>query len=177
MSRRLALLALAAFAWAPAIPARGQYPSQGGMTTETVTRYVWVRDPRTGQWVLRQVQETRVVGSNRVGSNVGRQGASFPGSQTQQGQAAGQELFAANLGIYYRQIWYPNGTFGARLTRHPAPNSPAGQLRLEPGDVVYELDGGRFYSPDDVLNHRAQTSISFINVRTSGAQSHWITIP
>jgi S1-C subfamily serine protease len=75
------------------------------------------------------------------------------------------------------QVPYDNGTFGARLVRVPEPGSPAAQLQLEPGDTIFELDGTRFRTPNDVLSHRALTTMRFINVRTNGTQSATVWIP
>jgi len=86
-------------------------------------------------------------------------------------------LQAANLGITYERVNYDNGTFGARLTQHHKPGSPAAQLRLEPGDTIFELDGMRFRQPRDVLAHRAWTTMSFVNVRTGAAQGARVYIP
>ncbi len=85
--------------------------------------------------------------------------------------------FAPNLGIYYEPTRYADGTFGARLTRPPVPNSPAAVVGFEPGDVIFELDGQRFTTPSDVLAHRAQTTVGFINVRTGGREMRTIFIP
>jgi hypothetical protein len=82
------------------------------------------------------------------------------------GPGASEPRFAPNLGIYYEVIRYTGGTFGARLTRYPVPGSPAAQLRLKPGDIIGMMDELPFRSHQDVLNHKAQTSILFINVRS-----------
>ena len=86
------------------------------------------------------------------------------------------ENYAANVGIFYEQVRYQDGTFGARLTRDPSPGSPAAQLQLEPGDIVYDLDGQRFRHPSDVLGHRDQTTVRFINVRTNRSQDATVYI-
>ncbi len=85
--------------------------------------------------------------------------------------------FAPNLGIYYEPVRYSDGTFGARLTRPPVPNSPAATVFFEPGDVIFELDGQHFTTPSDVLAHRAQTTVGFINIRTGGREMRTIFIP
>jgi hypothetical protein len=87
------------------------------------------------------------------------------------------DLFASNLGIYYQMIPYSNGTFGARLTRYPLANSPAAQLKLEPGDTIFALDSQRFTVPDDIQSHNQQTTVEFVNVRTNGSQKIDVYIP
>jgi len=80
------------------------------------------------------------------------------------------DLFASNLGVYYQMIPYSDRTFGARLTRYPVANSPAAQLKLEPGDTIFALNGQRFTAPDDIQNRTQQTTVEFVNVRTNGSQ-------
>jgi hypothetical protein len=87
------------------------------------------------------------------------------------------ELQAGNLGISYEVIRYSDGTIGARLTRFPAPNSGGAQIGLEPGDVVFALDNVRFQQPGDILNHRYQTSVYFVNVRTGMVEVRWANLP
>lgn len=99
-----------------------------------------------------------------------------PNGQASDRSLAG-ETFASNLGIYYAAVRYGDGTFGARVTRPPASNAPAAQLGFEPGDVIFELDGQRFRRPEDVLAHRYQTTVKFINVRTNAPQSGSLTLP
>lgn len=93
------------------------------------------------------------------------------------GPAPVQELFAANLGMVSTPIRYADGTFGARVTRPPDPGTPAATLGLEPGDVLVMLDGQRFRTPDDVLAHRAQTSVTLVNVRTNALQTMTVMLP
>jgi hypothetical protein len=50
-------------------------------------------------------------------------------------------------------------------------------LQLEPGDMIISLDNLAIYGPDDVRNHRFQTSVVFVNVRTGLPQSADIYIP
>jgi hypothetical protein len=85
--------------------------------------------------------------------------------------------WAANLGITYERVDYSNGTFGAKLTEDPRPGSPAAQLRLEPGDIIFELDGVRFREPRDVLGHGFWTTMKFVNVRTGRSQGARVYIP
>ncbi|MGE3822402.1 MAG: hypothetical protein AB7I30_23555, partial [Isosphaeraceae bacterium] len=100
-----------------------------------------------------------------------------PTSSTQPAPARTTAEFAPNLGISFERVVYADGTFGARLTGPPVPNSPAATLGLEPGDTVFALDGARFRSLNDVLNHRARTSVEFIDVRTNAARSSLVQIP
>jgi PDZ domain len=90
---------------------------------------------------------------------------------------AEEGIFAPNLGLAYVRIPYADGTFGARVIRDPDPNSPAAQLGFEPGDVLFALDGQRFRTHQDVLNHTGQTTVEFINVRTKAAQNGTLTLP
>ncbi|WP_152049366.1 PDZ domain-containing protein [Tautonia marina] len=85
-------------------------------------------------------------------------------------------LYASNLGIYYRLEPYGNSQ-GARLTQYPVAGSPASQIQLEPGDMITALDGQPIYGPNDLLNHTAQTSVQFINIRTGQPQLNWVFIP
>jgi hypothetical protein len=89
----------------------------------------------------------------------------------------GDELFAANLGIFYERIPYADGTFGARLTRNPAADSPAAQIGLETGDIVFMMDDLRFREPADVLNHVDRTTVALIEVRTNQVKSAVVILP
>lgn len=99
-----------------------------------------------------------------------------PGVPTPSPAGSGGQ-FAQNLGISYVPVSYGDGTFGARLIAPPTPNTAAAGLGLEPGDVVFALDGQRFRSPADVLNHQQQTTIDFIDVRTGQRRSDVIILP
>ncbi len=90
---------------------------------------------------------------------------------------AGGGPYARNLGFSYESVPYGDGTFGVRLTSPPAPGSPAAGLGLEPGDVVFALDGQRFRSPADVLGHRDRTTIDFTDVRSGQARSAVVLLP
>jgi hypothetical protein len=100
-----------------------------------------------------------------------------PASNTAPAPQPLSELNAPNLGIYYQQMFYSNGTFGARLTRPPFYGTPAAQLQLGPGDTIFALNGTPFSTPADVLNHRAQTRVDFFSVRTNASQSATVNIP
>jgi len=86
-------------------------------------------------------------------------------------------LFAPNLGIYYQKVPYTNGTFGAKLTSDPIPNSPASQLALNAGDIIFMMDGQRFTSPDDLLKYVDQTGVNYIDGTSQAQQSGLINIP
>ncbi len=91
-----------------------------------------------------------------------------------EGGAAGH--YAANLGISFQVV--PIGDrLGARLTRPPAPGSPAAAIRLEPGDLIYEIDGLPIRHFVDVLNHNSRTVVSFVNVRTSRPEARTADLP
>jgi hypothetical protein len=87
------------------------------------------------------------------------------------------EVFAKNLGVYYERVPQDDGTFGARITRAPAANSPAGAGRLESGDIILMLDSLPFHTEQDVLNHVAETTVSVIDVRTGRRTELVIQIP
>ena len=87
------------------------------------------------------------------------------------------DLFANNLGIYYEKVAYDDGTFGAKLTRAPEANSPAAQIGLEVGDVVFMMDDQRFRTPQDVLSHVNNTSVTLIDVRTGQVEQAVVVLP
>jgi hypothetical protein len=95
------------------------------------------------------------------------------------------ELFAANLGIHYRLVTAPNGAIGARLTRNPAPGTPAARIQLERGvfgflekeDTIFFLDGVPIADPDSILQHFDWTSIAFVDGRTGLQLLAWTFIP
>jgi hypothetical protein len=89
------------------------------------------------------------------------QGQGNPGMP--QAQPPGpQEFFAGNLGIFYVPVGLPDGTYGAKLTRRPDPGTPAGQIGLDVGDMIVQLDGQTITRPEDVLNHRDQTVVDVV---------------
>jgi S1-C subfamily serine protease len=102
------------------------------------------------------------------------------------GALAAGEIFIPHIGIYYQKVPYQDGTFGARLTRDAVPGSPATQLRLasatplyrlEKGDTIFELDGQRFRTEDDVKNHRADTTMRFIDTKTGKTMDVALKLP
>jgi hypothetical protein len=99
------------------------------------------------------------------------------GDVSDERQRQKQSIFAANLGITYERVPYNDGTFGARLIKAPKPGSPAAQVGLEPGDIVFELDGMRFRTPQDVLAHVAQTTMLIVDVRTDRVMRVMVSIP
>jgi hypothetical protein len=152
-------------------------------------RMYWMRDPQTGRMSMVS-PAPQPPGSGGIEESNDHTVMVQPRSPAQDYRETGSqaapapvppetpgELYAANLGISYEVVRYPGGTIGARLTRFPPPNSPAAQLGLEPGDVVFALDDVRFQRPNDILNHRYQTSVYFINVRNGLSQFGWINLP
>jgi hypothetical protein len=91
--------------------------------------------------------------------------------------ARAQEIFAGNLKIYYAKMPYEDGTFGARLTRAPEAGSPAAQIGLESGDIVFMLDNVRFREEADVLNHVDSTSVTVIDVQTNQVLTRVAMLP
>lgn len=99
--------------------------------------------------------------------------------------AAG-ETFVPHIGIYYEKVAYDNGTFGARLTRDALPGSATTQLRmgnatqlfrLEKGDTIFEMDGQRFRTDDEVRNHRGETTMRFIDGKSGRTMEASLTLP
>lgn len=82
-------------------------------------------------------------------------------------------------GVYQAPSPFPQApmTYGARLSRYPVANSAAANLQFEPGDMIVTLDNMTISGPNDVLNHRFQTSMIFINVRTGQPQATQIYLP
>ena len=92
------------------------------------------------------------------------------------GKVSKEEYHAPNIGIYFRLV--PVGSAaGAQLTRDPDPGSGAAQLRLEPGDTIYNLDALPIRHAVDVMNHHGRTDVSFINVRTNRPQAGVMMLP
>jgi hypothetical protein len=116
-----------------------------------------------------------VVSASLVASNTGQ-----PLTQSNTPQVAQQlpqPLFAPNLGIYYEKVPYTNGTFGAKLTADPIPNSPASQLPLDVGDVIYMLDGKRMTAPEDILRYGNPTHVDYIDATDRSQKSGDVNIP
>ena len=107
-------------------------------------------------------------GFKRMTINLGSYGGGGtkpPGGPSDLMQAQLEEYFVPHMGIHYRKVPYDNGTFGAQLTRDAAPGTPATQirsasspqlLRLERGDTIFEMDGQRFRTDDEVRNRSAR---------------------
>jgi hypothetical protein len=89
---------------------------------------------------------------------------------------AQREFFAPNIGIRFRMVPV-GGASGARLTQDPQPGGGAAQLRLEPGDTIYNLDGLPIREAVDVMNHHGRTGVSFINIRTGQPQAGVMRLP
>jgi hypothetical protein len=71
-----------------------------------------------------------------------------------------RENYAANLGLHFtiisRDFWN-----AAKLTRDPAPNTPAGRIGLRAGDVLDTLDDLPIWNPIDVYGHHLDTKVNF----------------
>jgi hypothetical protein len=100
-----------------------------------------------------------------------------PGGGVAPGGNQGGEVYAANLGVYYRPLPQADGTFWVGISRPPVANSPAAQLQFEAGDIITALDGQTFRTPQDVLNHTRETTIDFIDVRTRERRRADVFIP
>lgn len=85
-------------------------------------------------------------------------------------------FFAQNLGIYYVFEPYFN-TQAIRLVAYPIQGSPAFQIGLVPGDRIVNLDGLPLFTPDDVLSHRAWTTVQFLHVYSQIPDSATVFIP
>jgi len=97
-----------------------------------------------------------------------------------------EEHFVPHIGIYYKNVYYQDGSFGAQLTRDAVLGSPAAHIRsaastqlvrLERGDTIFEIDGQRFRTDDDVKNHRFDTTMRLIDSRTGRTISGSLTLP
>lgn len=95
-------------------------------------------------------------------------------------------LFASNLGVSYQLVRMQNGTLGARVEKQPQDGVPATRIQvsgtsgytyLEPGDIILNLDGMPFQSPNDVLGHRQQTTIRFQDGRSNQTMDGVLFIP
>ena len=90
---------------------------------------------------------------------------------------AAREHFARNLSMYYVAIGNADGTFGLRVTRPPAAESPVGRSGIEFGDVIVALDETPIRTPDDVASHSGRTTVVVIDVRTGQPQQTVIELP
>ncbi len=86
------------------------------------------------------------------------------------------EQFASNLGLYYQLVAF-GSAMGARLSRYPTANSAFAALRLEPGDMLIDLDDQPIRNTDDVANHRFGTTFHFVNIRTGLIQAGQVNLP
>ncbi len=114
-------------------------------------------------------------GTNQFGQLANAGNGPQPGPQPSAGGPG--SLVAANLGVVYVPIRFGDGTVGLKLTRAPLPGSPASQLPLDAGDIIFALDGQRFTNPGDVANHFDQTTVDFIDAGTNTQQNGSITLP
>ena len=129
------------------------------------------RARQQAEWEARQRQL-----QNPPIQNVGMPGPT-PGDGNPPPPPADEGIYAGNIGITYTRVPYGDGTFGARIVQPPPPNSPAAKLGFEPGDIIFELDGMRFRTHQDVLAHTGETTVGFVNVRTNEKQSGSLTLP
>jgi len=106
-------------------------------------------------------------GIDRTRSNDPRQRESFKPSET----------YASNIGFFYTKVMKGDGTFGARVSRAPMAGTPAATIGLEVGDIVIELDGEKFRSEQNVLEHRYRTTVRLINVRDNRIYDSEVMIP
>ena len=138
-------------------------------------------------YVPRQVPgmpPVRSLGISRDPDKVEDDGAGRGGADQAEPAVPGGETYVPHMGIYYTPVPYADGTFGARLTRDAAPGTPAGQIqlstgpsRLEQGDTIFEMDGLRFRTAADFRNHRAYTTMRFIDVRTGSTYGASFNLP
>jgi hypothetical protein len=128
-----------------------------------------------GANAIGQPADPHVVSASVVASNPGQ--SLTQSFRSQVGQQSPQPLFAPNLGIYYEKVPYTNGTFGARLTSDPIPNSPASQLPLDVGDVIYMLDGKRMTATEDILRYGNPTHVDYIDATDRSQKSGDVNIP
>jgi S1-C subfamily serine protease len=115
-------------------------------------------------------------GSNQFGQPTD----SGPGQQPGRpafAQGGPRPQLARNLGIFYVPIRFGDGTLGLRLTRAPLPGSPASQMPLDAGDIIFALDGQQLTNPGDVANHFDQTTVDFIDSGTNTRQNGSINLP
>jgi hypothetical protein len=125
-----------------------------------------------------QVNPTLLVTPNGIFVEARQKGSGpGPARPNNPGPGPGPGNFSRKLGINYARVPLANGTFGARLTRNAPPNSPAGQLGLEEGDMIVSMDDLPFTTPADVDNHYGDTSMIFINVRTGQPQAARLNLP
>ena len=107
--------------------------------------------------------------------------ATRPGaSGIRPGRSHGQGLEGGIPRAEYRHLLPPRPGWQrgrAQLTRDPDPGSGAAQLRLEPGDTIYNLDALPIRHAVDVMNHHGRTDVSFINVRTNRPQAGVMILP
>ena len=89
--------------------------------------------------------------------------------------AAPADSFAPGLGISYQLYPYGNA-FGARLTQYPNVGSPLEQIQLEPGDMIYAINGRGIRGPQDLNAPPGQVAIDFVNIRTNEPQRNFVYV-
>jgi S1-C subfamily serine protease len=83
----------------------------------------------------------------------------------------------ANLGVGVAPLRYGDGTVGLRVTGDPVPGTPAGQLGLRAGDVVFAAGGNRFASPADLIAYSGPTAIDFVQAATNTTRRGVVNLP
>ena len=103
--------------------------------------------------------------------------------QVPQAFALGDPMGKVSKEEYQRRI-SASTSASSRLATRPAPVNArsrpwlgAAQLRLEPGDTIYNLDALPIRHAVDVMNHHGRTDVSFINVRTNRPQAGVMMLP
>lgn len=104
--------------------------------------------------------------------------AQVPTAAPVPGEGYAFESYSPRLGIHY-VLTAQGPYYGARLTQPPTLYSPLrqAQVQLEPGDLITYLDGMPVTSPQELENHYAQTTITFVNVRTGYQESRSVFLP
>jgi hypothetical protein len=86
------------------------------------------------------------------------------------------ELYSQNFVMSYQLIPFGK-SYGARITRILANNSPLRPVGMEPGDIIVRIDGERISSAQDVANHSRETEIIFFDVRTGLPKRENVQLP
>ncbi len=109
------------------------------------------------QWAKTVAQGDSIRYERELQNALGNVTGQYPRSAAMQ--------FSPRLRLYYELVPYNDG-FGARLTQPPLRDSPVNPIGLEPGDMIIQLDERPILAPAELENHYAETSVTFINIRT-----------
>jgi hypothetical protein len=90
--------------------------------------------------------------------------------------AMDEEQYAANFGMIYVAERLPTGFWGLRITRYPPQDSPAGAIGLEPGDLIFAIEGRPIRGEQDVLGLAGPARLRLINIRTAQPQDQDIEL-